>query len=125
MELGEILGLSLLALNLLWTIAWSIHMRGQVASAKNDERISDHRERIVKLESHMDHFPNKVASHDDVEKVHNRVSSLRGVVDKLAALVGKIASQVASTAATVDSINGNLDLLNRSELLNEGRNKDD
>lgn len=124
MALGEIIGLALLALNLVWTIAWSMYMKSEIASAKDDDRITNHRERLVKLEAHLAHFPDKVASHQDVEKVHERVSSLRGVVDQLARQIGKIGTQVSATAATVESMNGNLDLLNRSELLKQGR-KDD
>lgn len=87
------------------------------------ERIAEHRERLVKLESHIEHFPDHVASQDDVQQVHGRVTDLRKVVDEVAKDVDSIGRDVAGTAATMRSINGNLDLLNQSELLQKGRKK--
>lgn len=87
-------------------------------------KLTADRERLFKLESHIEHFPDRVASHEDVEKVHSRVSDLRGVVDEVAHDVDDIGRKVAATSATMESINGNLNLLNKSEFLKQGRDDD-
>ena len=112
MTSGEIVGLALLALNLLWTISWSIYMRGQVNDARNDNRFTDHGDRIVKLEAAVEHLPRRVASHEDVEGVHERVSDVR---DKLS----EVAASVAKIAGSLIGIEQNIKLLNQSEFSHE------
>ncbi|MEQ8318752.1 MAG: hypothetical protein RH946_00695 [Rhodospirillales bacterium] len=101
--------------NLVWTVYWAIQVREQVKAAKNDDRFKDHNERIIRLEATMDHLPARVASHDDVEVVHRRVTELRQKVDG-------IGDTVSAVAASVKSIDANLQLLNKSEFLtNRGK----
>ena len=101
--------------NLVWTIYWAIQVREQVKAAKNDDRFKNHNERIIKLEAAMQHLPARVASHDDVEVVHRRVTELRRKVDS-------IGETVSSVEASVKSIDANLQLLNKSEfLVNRGK----
>jgi len=112
MNWGELIGLGLLASNLAWTIGWSILMRNQVAAARNDNRFNDHGNRIVKLEAAVEHLPRRVASHEDVEGVHERVSDVR---DELS----KVATAVAGMAGSLNGIEKNIALLNRSEFTRE------
>ncbi len=122
---GEIIGLTLLALNLVWTITWSIHMKAQVREAKDDQRITDIKEEVIRLDGVISHLPKSVSSSEDVELVHRRVSELKKIVSELAKEVGEVGKHLASVAATVESINGNLDILNRSEFLQKNGGTDD
>ena len=93
-----------------WTVYWGIQVREQVKASKHDERFKSHHERIIKLETTIQHLPGRIASHEDVEVVHQRVSDVRKKVDK-------IAETVSAVAASVKSIDANLALLNKSEFL--------
>ncbi len=108
MNPGEIIGLLLLLLNLLWTIFWSVVVRKQVLASKDDARVQDHDKRLTVLEISLDKLPNHIATQGDITHLHNRISSLGKEVNGVNVKLGEF-------NGTLQSVDKNLDLLNKSE----------
>ncbi|PIW30399.1 MAG: hypothetical protein COW30_02505 [Rhodospirillales bacterium CG15_BIG_FIL_POST_REV_8_21_14_020_66_15] len=118
--------ITLSAITLGWTVFWSIFIYRQVNGNRLNEIIAAHHDRIVKVEAQLTHLPHRVASHEDVGEVHDRVSQGRkelGVqIDTVRADVKVIGEYVAGIASSIKGIEGNLTLLNKSEfLINRGK----
>lgn len=92
------------AITLIWTVVWSIHMRREIKSAKNDSRISELHERTTRVESKLAHLPPRVASHEDVERVHNRVSEVKSDLANVKGDLGEIGGTVNGIRSTVEAL---------------------
>lgn len=90
---------------LVWTIYWSVQVREQVKAAKHDERFGDYGSRIIKLEQAVKHLPQRIATHDDVDIIHRRVSEVRAEVGKVQSDVGEIKGTLSEIRKTVGAIN--------------------
>ncbi len=118
MQFGEMLGIVLLTLNLLWTVFWSIKVRNQMLAATDDKKLTDYHTRLVKLESITKRLPGDIATHGDIDHLHARVSSM-------GEKVGGLGNQIHELIGMMKSIDKNLDLLNKSEFLKKEAIKND
>jgi archaellum component FlaC len=105
----------LMALSLLWTIGWSIFVLRKVANKKADETLQDHENRLGKVEVKLADLPKRSASHEDVEKVHKRISDLGRTVND-------VASNTSAMNEAIKSIKRLLDKL-VDDALEKGRDK--
>ena len=103
-DLTQIAMAILLLLNFIWTIVWSIAVRRQVMSAKHDKTISDHDNRLIRLEATVERMPVQVASHADVEKVHTRVGTMRDQLTAIGNQVEKMSGVLSGMRQTVTTL---------------------
>ena len=108
MEIGEnaaFVGVTILALNFIWTVYWSIRMKRIVDDARDDSRVKDHGDRLTVLETRFEHVPNQ----DTIEVLHRRIGDLQK----------KVSDLCAKEAATREAVNGlkrSVDLLVKHKL---------
>ncbi|MBB92565.1 MAG: hypothetical protein CMF68_16515 [Magnetovibrio sp.] len=94
--------------NLGWTIFWSILVRRQVQQARQDDRFADHHVRLVKLEEKVGALPSRIATHEDVQEVHLRVSEVKRTANETKSDVGELKGLLTGIRKTVDAINAAL-----------------
>lgn len=96
---------ALVGINLIWTVYWSIVVRGQLSKSQNDERLNDHGDRLTALETEIKRLPAQVSSHGDVEKVHTRVGAVKDTLSDLKESVGELTGMVKGLRESVAALN--------------------
>lgn len=91
-------------LTFLWTIYWALRVHNQVKEANNHERWNDHDRRLIKIEAALNHLPEQVASHKDVQVVHDRVTDVRKELKMVGQGVSAIEGAMAHITKAVDRL---------------------
>ncbi len=101
-EVAAVLTAALMFVNLVWTIFWSIQVAKQVREIRNDEEIERIADRLARLEEFKDSMPKHVASREDVEKLHGRISEVRKELHDNTKEIGGISKVLEQIGKNVD-----------------------
>jgi len=92
-------------LMLCWNVWWSKRMEKRASIMKHSERLEEHGVRIIKLEAAVGNIPTRVASHQDVDVVHKRVTEVKADVKGMMRDVGELMGSVNGMRKTLSAIN--------------------
>lgn len=95
----------IVGLNFAWTVYWSHKVKQQMADKDVSKAIQNHEARLGKMESKLEAMPSRVASHEDVEKVHTRVGVVRDTVSALGKDVGEMNGWLRGIHESVTALN--------------------
>ena len=108
-EVATIAVAILTLMNFSWTVLWSIKVARQVREIRNDEEIKKIDNRLARLEEFKDAMPKHVASREDVERLHSRISDVRKELHSNT-------QDIKAISEGVKGIGKNVDLLTKAQL---------